>query len=99
MADSAERGTGTPPLSALRSPLPYSYRSASTGSSRLALVAGYIPKQMPVMADAPTAATTDQSGTAAGPGVKDAMAQARRAPTARPIAPPIMVSEAASTRN
>ena len=31
------------------------------GSSRLALVAGYIPKKMPVTAEAPSAATTDQA--------------------------------------
>ena len=54
------------------SPFPiYSYRNASTGSSRAALPAGYSPKSTPVRIEEITAATTAPAGTVAGLGVKE----------------------------
>src|SRR2546430_5096342 len=52
------------PLAALcRFLPPYSYLSASTGSSRAARLAGYSPNPTPVRADAASAATMDHRGT------------------------------------
>src|SRR2546429_9812593 len=62
------RGTGASvadPSPVPRPPSRYSYLSASTGSSLLALLAGYRPEPNPVRAEAARAATTDHSGTCA----------------------------------
>src|SRR2546426_2603040 len=77
----------------------YSYRSASTGSSRAARLAGYSPNPTPVRADAPSAATMDHSGTWAGIGVSRETPKASRPPTSIPAAPPTRVRVEASTRN
>src|SRR3989441_8766815 len=67
------------PLAALcRFLPPYSYLSASTGSSRAARLAGYSPNPTPVRADAPSAATMDHSGTWAGIGVSRETPKASR---------------------
>src|SRR5213595_1038208 len=84
------------------SPFPfpvYSYLSASTGSSRAALLAGYRPKPIPVRADAPSAATIDHSGTWAGIGVRRETVNVTPPPTSIPTAPPTRVRVEASTRN
>src|SRR2546430_10857067 len=47
----------------------YSYRSASTGSSRAAFLAGRIPNKRPVKAAKPRARTTEPMGTYDGTGV------------------------------
>src|SRR5213595_744572 len=88
------------PLAALcRFLPPYSYRSASTGSSRAARLAGYSPNPTPVRADAASAATMDHSGTWAGIGVSRETPKASRPPTSIPTAPPTRVRVEASTRN
>jgi len=84
---------GKGPDTTLPRPLPgpftgYSYLSASIGSSRAARLAGYSPNPTPVRADAPSAATTDHSGTWAGMGVRLATANASTPPTSIPTAPP-----------
>src|SRR5205823_5716867 len=84
------------------SPFPfpvYSYLSASTGSNRAALLAGYRPKPIPVRADAPSAATIDHSGTWAGIGVRRETVNVTPPPTSIPTAPPTRVRVEASTRN
>src|SRR5204862_13885 len=62
-------GAGPHPASPITHPV-YSYLNASTGSSLAALLAGYRPNPMPVRAEAARAASTDQSGTCAGMGVR-----------------------------
>src|SRR5438046_9574741 len=47
----------------------YSYRSASTGSSRAAFLAGRMPNNRPVKAAKPRARTTEPMGTYDGTGV------------------------------
>src|SRR5437762_6903204 len=70
---------------------PYSYLSASMGSSRAARLAGYRPKPIPVNAEAVRAASTDHTGTWAGIGVMREIAKATPPPTSMPTAPPTRV--------
>src|SRR5437762_7270670 len=91
-------GAGPHPASPITHPV-YSYLNASTGSSLAALLAGYRPNPLPVRAEEARAASTDQSGTCAGMGVRLAMANATTPPASIPTAPPTRVSVEASTRN
>src|SRR5204863_5992507 len=96
-----ETGSGKPDVGSemTRGARVYSYRRASTGSSRAARTAGYRPNKMPVIAAAPSAATTDPTGTWARTGVATAITNAIRPPAIIPATPPASVSVAASTRN
>src|SRR5438874_595944 len=78
-------GAGPHPASPITHPV-YSYLNASTGSSLAALLAGYRPNPMPVRAEAARAASTDQSGTCAGMGVRLATANATTPPASIPTA-------------
>src|SRR2546422_5768348 len=69
----------------------YSYRSASTGSSRAAFLAGRIPNSRPVNAARQRARTTEPMGTYDGTGVALASTRDTSQPTAMPIMPPTSV--------
>ena len=59
-----------PRISESRIPNPYSYRSASIGSSREALNAGYMPKKRPTDAENPRPIANDHQGSEMGKPVK-----------------------------
>src|SRR6266567_3825448 len=77
----------------------YSYRKASTGSNRDARTAGKSPNTIPVTALTPSAATIAIGGVDAGTGVNRFTMYATSDPPTNPIAAPMHVSVAASTRN
>src|SRR3954453_10560896 len=77
----------------------FSYRSASIGSSRDALNAGYMPKKMPTDAEKPRPIANDHHGSEIGKPEKKCTVQPIPAPRAMPIRPPSDVRNAASIRN
>ena len=84
---------GGPPVSLI------SYRSASIGSRRDALNAGYMPKKMPTDAEKPMPMANDHHGSEIGKPETRWTAQPMPAPSAMPIRPPTEVRNAASIRN
>src|SRR5882762_6487701 len=78
----------------------YSYRRASTGSRRAALMAGYIPKTRPTPMETPTASTIAQSGMDDGRlGTAKLISRLMAPPSNTPMTPPAPVSTMASVRN
>src|SRR4051812_5874211 len=77
----------------------YSYRSASIGSSRDALNAGYMPKKMPTDAEKPRPIANDHHGSEIGKPEKKCTVHPMPAPRAMPMRPPSEVRKAASIRN
>src|SRR5262249_56351193 len=80
-------------------PSPYSYLSASIGSSRDALNAGYMPKKMPTDAEKPRPIANDHHGSEIGNPDSACTSQPMPAPRPMPIRPPIDVRTAASITN
>src|SRR5687767_22779 len=78
---------------------PYSYLSATTGSSFAAFAAGSIPNSTPVTQLVASAATTASGGTLAATGVTALIRNAAPVPKTRPMIAPIPVNVTASTRN
>ena len=77
----------------------YSRRSASTGSSRAARLAGIRPNTSPIATLTAQASATLQSGAAASSPSPILSKAPAPSPTAMPIVPPRSVSVPASTRN
>src|SRR5262245_51824497 len=78
----------------------YSYRSASTGSSRAALFAGQMPKKRPTPTDTMIPVTAAHAGTAPGIDVNTVrLMSAIAQPNTIPAIPPRPVSADASNRN
>src|SRR3954468_16601850 len=77
----------------------YSYRSASIGSSREALNAGYIPKNRPTEAENPRPIANDHQGSEIGKPEIRWMRPPMPLPRAIPSTPPSDVRNAASIRN
>src|SRR5215470_7640310 len=66
----------------------YSYLSASIGSSRDALTAGYIPKNSPTDAEKPSPSANDHHGSEIGNPATRCTSHPRPAPSAMPSRPP-----------
>ena len=84
----------------------YSYLNASTGANPAAFRAGYSPKNMPILAEAPTANIIERIETVEGqsasliiPDMIFANPVPRPNPTRMPIIPPTIHRITASTRN
>src|SRR5262245_41596934 len=77
----------------------YSWRSASIGSRREALMAGYMPKKIPTDAEKPRPIANDHQGSEMGKPDTRWTVQPIEAPSAMPINPPSDVRNAASIRN
>src|SRR5262245_8203190 len=77
----------------------YSYRSASMGSRRDALKAGYMPKKRPTDAEKPMPIANDHHGSEIGKPETRWTVQPMPAPSAMPMRPPTDVRNAASIRN
>src|SRR2546426_11916592 len=89
------------PQSPIPNPFPksYSYLSASIGSRRDALNAGYIPKKMPTDAEKPRPIANDHHGSEIGKPDNRCTAQPTPLPSRMPSSPPSEVRNAASIRN
>src|SRR5712671_8165114 len=77
----------------------YSYRRASMGSRREALIAGYMPKKMPTDAENPRPMANDHQGSEMGKPDAKWTPQPIALPNTIPSTPPSEVRNAASIRN
>src|SRR4029453_14090296 len=77
---------------------PYSYRSASIGSMRDALMAGKRPKKMPTLAEKPMPRANDHQGSEIGKPETQWTMTPMLLPRMMPSTPPAEVRNAASMR-